>query len=70
MVMRGQHGSDSHRFQKEKTPLGYKKKSVYNGLALEYITQRSCVISLPEDLHTSLGQGPEQPDITLKFALL
>lgn len=32
--------------------------------------QWSCVISIPEDLHTLLGEGPKQPDMTLKLALL
>lgn len=62
--------SNSHRLLQKKTPLVYKEKSVYNDLALEQLMQKYCVISIPEDLHTSFGQGPEQPDINLKLALL
>lgn len=60
---------NSHRWQQEKTLLGYKEKSVYNGLAVEHITQKGCVISIPEDLHASLGRGPEQPDINFEGGL-
>lgn len=60
----------THMLQQEKIPSGYKEKSVCNSLKLKQIMQWSCVISIPEDLHTSLGEGSKQPDITLKLALL
>lgn len=61
---------NTHGLQQEKIPSGYKEKSVYKSLKLKQLMQWSCVISIPEDLHTSLGEGSKQPDITLKLALL